>query len=101
MHKFVLLLTILLLVGVTAGCASGGEAASPISSPPPSPTSVSSTSASAAPTTVAVVPSGPASCELSPVEFPSNPNIPPVSEADHTEGPDDASITFIEYADFQ
>ena len=95
MRKLVLLLTILLLVGVAAGCGNGGEAASPTSSPPPSPTPVSAV------TTVAVTPSGPASCELSPLEFPTNPNIPPISEVDHAHGPDDASITFIEYADFQ
>jgi len=94
MRKFVLLLTILLLIGVAAGCGNGEEAANPTSSPPPSPTPASASA-------VAVIPSDPASCELSPFEFPPNPNIPPISEVDHTEGPDDASITFIEYADFQ
>jgi len=38
---------------------------------------------------------------VSPFEFPVNPNIPPISEADHIHGPEDAPITFIEYADFQ
>jgi len=38
---------------------------------------------------------------VEPLEFPTNPNIPPVTEDDHSHGPADAPITFIEYADFQ
>ncbi len=94
MRKSVLLLVVLLSIGMIAGCGNGDAPASPISSPPPSPTSAPAA-------TVAVTPSGPATCELAPLEFPVNPNIPPVSEVDHVHGPDDASITLIEYADFQ
>jgi len=92
MRKLALLLIVMLL-GLVAGC--GNESPSPAASPSPLP----ATSAPA-PTTV-VEPSGPATCVVSPFEFPINPNIPPVTEVDHTEGPDDAPITFIEYADFQ
>jgi hypothetical protein len=36
-----------------------------------------------------------------PLEFPVNENIPPVTADDWVEGPANAPITFIEYADFQ
>jgi hypothetical protein len=96
MRKLALLLTVLIL-GMVPGC--GGESASPTSSPSPSPTAAPET-ATAAPS-VDLTPSGPASCQREPLDFPVEPRIPPVTEADHVHGPADAPITFIEYADFQ
>lgn len=89
MRKLALLSTIL-LVGFVAGCKT--------ESPSPTPTTAPT---SAPETPVVVSPSGPATCVVAPFEFPVNPNIPPISEADHVHGPEDATITFIEYADFQ
>jgi cyclophilin family peptidyl-prolyl cis-trans isomerase/protein-disulfide isomerase len=43
--------------------------------------------------------SGPATCEV--FTLPVESRIPSVSEEDHAIGPEDAEITFIEYADFQ
>ena len=90
MRKLALLLAVLVLV---AGC--GKESASPT----PSPTSAPEATTVASP--VVVTPAGPATCVLESFDFPVNPSIPPVTEVDHVHGPDDASITFIEYADFQ
>jgi len=89
------LLSLILLLGLVAGC--GKETASP--TPLPSSTPVSETT-TAAPTVI-VTPSGPAVCEKVPFDFPVEPRIPPVTEEDHVHGPADAPITFIEYADFQ
>jgi hypothetical protein len=36
-----------------------------------------------------------------PLDFPVEPRIPELTAEDHVHGPADASITFIEYADFQ
>lgn len=90
------LLWIILLLALAAGC--GKEAVSPTPTPLPSPTLAPTAGAQDAPTAVS---SGPATCVVSPFEFPVNPHIPAVTEADHTEGPDGAPIIFIEYADFQ
>jgi cyclophilin family peptidyl-prolyl cis-trans isomerase len=91
------LLLIVLVLGLVAGCA--GETASPTPTPAPSPTPVPAT---AVPTPLLpATPSGPASCVESPLDFPAEPRIPPVMEDDHVHGPADASITFMEYADFQ
>lgn len=46
-------------------------------------------------------PSAPATCTLEPIQFPVNSAIPPVTSSDHIHGPVNASITVIEYADFQ
>jgi hypothetical protein len=35
------------------------------------------------------------------LELPTEPRIPPITEADHVHGPANARITIIEYADFQ
>ena len=43
----------------------------------------------------------PASCQVQPFDLPVETRIPPVTEDDHTEGPANAPITIIEYADFQ
>jgi cyclophilin family peptidyl-prolyl cis-trans isomerase/protein-disulfide isomerase len=104
-RKFVLL-TIVLLIGLVAGC---GEGATPSPSPtPPPPTTASETEAETESETnpdptalpaASPTPSGPATCET--FELPVEPRIPDVTEDDHVLGPDDASITFIEYADFE
>ena len=98
MRKFVLL-SLVLLLGLVAGCG-GGATPSPSPSPSPlpaSPTPVPET-ATAAPSVIEA-PSGPASCEQ--FSFPAEDRIPPVTEEDHVRGPADAPITFIEYSDFQ
>jgi hypothetical protein len=102
-RKLVLLSTALLL-GLVTGC--GGGVTPPASPSPtllPSPTSAPSPTpvpeTDTAEPTVAPEPSGPATCDL--FTLPVAPNIPPVTEEEHVHGPDDAAITFIEYADFQ
>lgn len=109
MRKFVLL-SIALLLGLVTGCGGGvTPPASPSPSPSPSPTLLPSPTSPPSPTSVpetdtaeptaVIEPSGPATCELFTLSV--APNIPPVTEEDHVHGPDDAAITFIEYADFQ
>jgi hypothetical protein len=107
MRKLVLLLIVLLLA-LVAGCGDG--AASPTSAlipspvptftPPPSPTSAPE-EATAAPEVSA--PSSPtsASCVANPFDFPLVPGVPSITDEDHGHGPADASIALIEYADFQ
>lgn len=96
MRKAVLL-SLVVLLGLAAGC---GQEATP--SPSPSPADSTATSApSTDPTDLPITPtpSGPATCEV--FTLPEEAPIPPIGEDDHVVGPDDASITFIEYADFQ
>ncbi|NLE99738.1 MAG: hypothetical protein GX601_02055 [Anaerolineales bacterium] len=99
------LLVAALLVGLVTACS--GQAASPTPSATPQSTeaptsSPSPTSAAEAPTDAPdATPSGPATCTAEPLVFPANEEIPPVTEDDHRHGPEDAPITFIEYADFQ
>ncbi|MCP4536001.1 MAG: hypothetical protein GY832_02545 [Chloroflexi bacterium] len=111
MRKFALLL-IALVLGL-AGC--GVELPSPVpttvpttapTSPPP-PTAVPEEGVVEPPTSEAEspasepVPAGSAACVAMPFDFPVESRIPSISEDDHTHGPSDASITIIEYADFQ
>ncbi len=96
----IVLLHFVLLLGLVAGC--GGGATSPQPSPtatslPPSPTSEPNPDATDSPTTPTS--SGPATCET--FELAVESRIPDLDEDDHVVGPDDAQITFIEYADFQ
>ncbi|MGD2143724.1 MAG: thioredoxin domain-containing protein, partial [Anaerolineae bacterium] len=92
-------LSLTLTLAFAAGCGGG---ATPSPSPSPSPMSPTTT---AAPDKDATDPpatptsSGPATCELFTLSPESQ--IPSVSEEDHVVGPEDAPITFMEYADFQ
>ena len=103
MRKLALLLTALLL-GLVTGC--GAESVSPtptstsIPTLPPSPTSTTSETVPAGPT-VDITSSGSASCAEQPFTFQVESRIPPVTEEDHVRGPANASMTVIEYADFQ
>jgi cyclophilin family peptidyl-prolyl cis-trans isomerase/protein-disulfide isomerase len=97
------LLSLVLLLALAAAC-NPETTPSPASS---TPTSASGTDATGAPTTEAPAtevpttptPSGPATCEV--FNLPAEAPIPDINEDDHVIGPDDATITFIEYADFQ
>ena len=91
------LLLVVLVLGLVTGC--GGEAASPTPTLAPSPTAAPATATALPP--ASPTPSGPASCVAAPMDFPVESRIPPLTEEDHVHGPADASITFIEYADFQ
>ncbi len=102
----VVLLSFVLLLGLVAGC--GGETtpspAATATSAPPSPTSESAASTSepnldATDVSVTPTPSGPATCEV--FSLPVESRIPDLDEDDHVVGPEDAPISFIEYADFQ
>ena len=99
------LLLIVLLLGLVTGCGVNlptpvpSPTSSPVSTSPPSPTSASD-AATAVPS-VSETTSGSASCVAAPFDFPVESRIPPITEEDHTHGPADASITLIEYADFQ
>jgi len=102
----VVLLSFVLLVGLVAGC--GGETTpSPTmtaTSVPPSPTSepadpTSEPNVDATEVPMTAMPSGPASCEV--FTLPVESRIPDLDEDDHVVGPEDAPISFIEYADFQ
>lgn len=112
MRKIAFLLVVLSL-GLVAGC--GVELPTPSPSPtqavlptsPPSPTSPPEATVSSE-EAVAEAPAsgmdsilGLASCVAAPFDFPTEPRIPPITEDDHLHGSADASISFIEYADFQ
>lgn len=115
MSKRMLLLALIVLAlvaGCTAESASPTPAPTAVPSPEPLPTSTQATdtvatataeTAAIAPTdetSVGGSPSEPASCVVELLDFPVVP-VPPVTEADQVYGPPGASITFIEYADFQ
>ncbi len=96
-------LLIVLILGLATGC--GVELPSPVPTDAPT-TAPTSPPTSAPEATTASAPvdqstSGSAACVAVPFDFPVESRIPPISEDDHTHGSTDASITLIEYADFQ
>lgn len=90
------LLVLVLLTGLAAGCAQPAPEATPSPSPSPVGTTPEGTDIDS-PTPQ--LPDAPATCEV--FTLPPESPIPPISEDDHVVGPDDAPITFIEYADFE
>ncbi|HDD25329.1 MAG TPA: hypothetical protein ENF52_07825 [Chloroflexi bacterium] len=107
--QVVFTIVLVLLIGMLAGCGVSMPSSPSTSDPvvvqtetftaPLPVTDTPEVAATAAPQPTA--PSGPATCVVEPFPFPEEPRIPPVTEADHVIGPEDATITFIEYADFQ
>lgn len=99
------LLVLVLALGVLTACAgeSTPDASSATATPmPPAPTDAASSTEPAAEATdpaVTSTPSGPATCEV--YTLPVETRIPDLDEDDHVVGPEDAPLTFIEYADFQ
>jgi hypothetical protein len=93
MRKFALLVTVLAL-GLVVGCARATP--SPTATPSPVPT-IPPTAVSAA--TATASPPGTVACRAAP--FGKVEGLPPVSDRDWVRGPADASITLIEYSDFQ
>ncbi len=106
MRKLVLLLSALLLLGLLTGCGTGLVSNTPTQppSPMPQPSPTQTEEATEPPEQggeEAVLPSGEATCVADPFDFPVESRIPPVTDSDHVIGPDDATVTLIEYADFQ
>ena len=107
MRKVVLSLSVLSVV-LAAGCGVQMPSQTPAATRPaeptsmPSPTSAPSTSdaATTVPST-SDTPTGPASCVLEPFDPPIESRVPPLNDDDYTHGSAEASITLIEYADFQ
>lgn len=104
MKKALLLLLIVLVVSLT-GCLPQAQA-----TPTSTLTSTATIEAQPAPTVVLTVPTQPAvlldsGCTVitkKPTPGPTAESIfPPVSDADHVKGPENAKITIIEYSDFQ
>ncbi len=96
MHKR-LLLFLVLLTGLAAGCCKPEPTPEPVPTPEPEPTARPSPQ----PTTETALDPQEAFCAAEPLNLPVEPRIPPITEADHVHGPADAPITVIEYADFQ
>jgi hypothetical protein len=86
-----LLLFLVLLTGLAAGCCK------PEPTPEPEPT----IRPSPQPTKEIALDPQEAFCMAQPLNLPVEPRIPPITEADYVHGPADAPITVIEYADFQ
>jgi ABC-type uncharacterized transport system auxiliary subunit len=108
MKKSFLFLVILMAVGL-AGCLPK-EQATPTSTSISTSTATATTEARPTATVVLTVPTETAllpnsDCTVisrQPTPDPSVESIyPPVTEADHVKGPDDAKVTIIEYSDFQ
>ena len=98
------LLSLVLLLGLMVGCGEEAAPSPTATPPPPSPTAEAATSTpepepDATDPPMTPTPSGPATCEV--FALPVESRIPDIDEDDHVVGPDDAEITFIEYADFQ
>ena len=102
MRKLALSLSVLSVV-LAAGCGVQMPSQTPTAIRPAEPTSMPSpTSSPSTSDTATTVPStGPASCVVEPFDPPVESGIPPLSDDDHAHGPGEASITLIEYADFQ
>jgi hypothetical protein len=98
MRRRALLLIVLLLMGLVAGC-DGEPADTPATTGATEPPEDVETSTLRP--TFSGTPPGDASCVLDPIEFPTSSGVPPVTAQDQVYGPEDATITFIEYADFQ
>jgi hypothetical protein len=108
MKKSFLLLLMLMAVGL-AGCLPN-EQATPTSTSISTSTATATTEAQPSPIVVLTVPtesaflpnSGCTVISRQPTPDPTAESIyPPVTEADHVKGPDDAKVTIIEYSDFQ
>jgi hypothetical protein len=75
-------------------------AASPTASDLATPTSVAEAAETVSePTAAFPTPNPNPECVVAPI--PEDPNIPPVTADDWSQGPDDAQVTLIEYGDFQ
>jgi hypothetical protein len=106
MRKLALSLFVLSVV-LAAGCGAMPSTAPTATRPAeptsnPSPTSEPPTSDAA--TTVPSISdttTGPAACVLEPFDPPVESRIPPINDDDYAHGSTEASITLIEYADFQ
>ncbi|MCX7681431.1 MAG: peptidylprolyl isomerase [Anaerolineae bacterium] len=102
MSKVKSVILVLLLVVLTTGC--GEQLAAPTATPTPAPTPTplpSPTAAPVAPGATTGTPTRPATCVPEPFDPPVVSGLPPVTDADHVYGSANASITLIEYADFQ
>ena len=103
----IFLLSFVLLLGLLVACGEGETSPPPsptVTSVPPSPTSEASSSTpepdmDATDLPMTATPSGPATCQV--FTLPVESRIPDLNEDDHFVGPEDAPITFIEYADFE
>ncbi len=107
MRKLAFLLPVLSVI-LAAGCGVQMPSQTPAATRTIEPTSVPSpTSAPSTSDTATTVPSasdtatGPASCVLEPFDLPIESRVPPINDDDYTHGSAEASITLIEYADFQ
>ncbi len=92
----VFIMSLVFLFGFAAGCAQPA----PEATPPPSPSPVPPTpDASLDDPATPEVPTAAATCQV--FTLPPASPVPPITEDDHAVGPEDAAITFIEYADFE
>ena len=95
-----MLILIVLLVGLVAGCTNGDTEPTDLpTETEPSPDDPTE-ALTPVPTVAGDLP-GEAICQADPLGLPVETRIPPVTEADHVHGNPNAAITVIEYADFQ
>jgi hypothetical protein len=101
--RFMMLATaglVLLLAACGQATDTPTAAASPTAMDLATPTSVAeATEAVPEPTAAFPTPNPNPECVAAPI--PEDPNIPPVTADDWSQGPDDAQVTLIEYGDFQ